>query len=94
MAMAIHGPQRTEGSVSEISMSNQIDEGWRVLDEILLQNPGRTNGERFRRPKKDRMTKSEMKVILEKLFNITDSLSIDVVWDHMQEVWAKEDGEC
>lgn len=75
-------------------MSNQIDDGWRVLDEILLQNPGRTNGERSRRPKKDRMTKKEMKIILEKLFNITDSLSIDVVWEHMQEVWAMEDGEC
>ncbi len=75
-------------------MSNQIDDGWRVLDELLLQNPGRVNGERSRRPKKDRMTKKEMKIILEKLFNITDELSIDVVWEHMLEVWAKEDGEC
>jgi len=84
-----------EGSVSSVPiMSNQFDDGWRVLDEILLQNPGRTNGERSSMPKKDRMTKREMKTILEKLFNITDSLSIDVVWEHMQEVWAKEDGEC
>jgi len=73
---------------------DQVTQGWAVLDEILLDSPGRENGEKFRRPKKDRMTKREMKTILEKLFNITDELSLDVVWEHMEEVWAKEDGEC
>jgi len=75
-------------------MADYSTQGWRVLDQLLLNNPGRENGERVRRPKKDRMSKKEMAIILDRLFNITDSLSLDVVWDHMQEVWAKEDGEC
>jgi len=76
-------------------MSNQIDDGWRVLDEILLNHPGQENGDRMGDAKKrQRMTKPEVKIILEKLFNITDQLSLDVVWDHILEVWSKEDGEC
>jgi len=53
--------------------------------------PGRTNGEKVR---KNRMTRDEVKVILKALFNITDELSIEVVWEHMLEVWKKADGEC
>jgi len=72
-------------------MSYKDAQGWRVLDQILLNSPGRENGEKVR---KKRMTIEEVKVILKTLFNITDSLSIEVVWEHMLEVWAKEDGEC
>jgi len=71
--------------------NDQITQGWAVLDEILLHHPGRTNGEKVR---KNRMTRDEVKVILKALFNITDELSIEVVWEHMLEVWKKADGEC
>jgi len=75
--------------------NDQITQGWAVLDEILLNHPGQENGDRMGDAKKrPRITREEMKVILDKLFNITDELSIEVVWEHMLEVWAKADGEC
>jgi len=74
---------------------DQVTQGWAVLDEILLDHPGRENGEGMRLARKrQRVTREEMVIILEKLFNITDEISLEVVWEHMLEVWAKEDGEC
>jgi len=90
----MEGRKLSKGSV-RLDMSDKVAEGWRVLDEILLDYPGRENGEGMRLAKqRQRVTREEMKIILEKLFNITDELSIEVVWEHMLEVWAKADGEC
>lgn len=73
-----------------MSDSLRVAEGWKVLDDMLLYN-GRKNGERVRKPAKNRMTKDEVRVTLKALFNITDELSVDVVWEHMLEVWRKHD---
>jgi hypothetical protein len=54
-------------------------------------DPFRQNGRKAR--EKPRMTKAEVRGWLKDLFNITDELSVEVVWKHMNELWDQE-GEC
>jgi len=71
-----------------------LNNDW-VLGPEPLELPA-TNGERFRGfqgSKKGKMTKQEVRVMLKALFNITDEDSIDIVWDEMEQIRKKKEGE-
>jgi len=60
-----------------------------------MESKWRSNGEAVRDPGPGPMTKEEVRTMLKALFNITDDMSVDVVWEEMEEIRKKkEEGEC
>lgn len=69
---------------------------WKHWDDRFIHGvgPGQTNGEVVREPGPGPMTKEEVRTMLKSLFNITDEISVEVVWEEMEEQRKKkkEDG--
>lgn len=72
-----------------------LDNDWVLAPDPIELDFGKQNGGSSGVvTKKGRMTKDEVRDWLKMLFNITDEASVDLVWEEMERIRKKKDGEC